>query len=297
MRKPTKPSTSDRPPRRVYALPPLPDRPVAGHKGLFGRVLIVGGSPAMIGAPVLAGTAALRCGSGLVQVAMPAAVLPAALSITPELIGLPLDGRSDRALAQATDAADVIILGPGMGQSPPARRCVLRLIAVAKPLVLDADALNILAAERKWPRIEAPAVLTPHPGEMKRLARVLRIDTTAAGSTDDRERLHIAVDAARLTRQTWVLKGHRTVVAAADRVYVNRTGNSSLSKAGSGDVLAGMIGSLIGQGMGAFDAAVAATCLHGLAGEAAGKKLGMRCVLARDVIDAIPETVASFRAG
>src|SRR5262245_55410038 len=125
---------------RVHHLPPLPPRPLDRHKGLFGRVLVVGGSDSMIGAPVLAGTAALRCGSGLVQIATPPAILHQALSITPELIGLSLtSGARQRSLVDAADMADVVIVGPGMGQSVAAVSWLKQLIRFDKVLVIDAD--------------------------------------------------------------------------------------------------------------------------------------------------------------
>lgn len=269
---------------RIDTLPPLPERPIDGHKGLFGRVLIVGGNEAMIGAPVLAGTAALRMGSGLVQIAVPRTILAAALSITPELIGVPVDR-----VMNAAALADVIVIGPGLGQSPQSKSRVLRLIKLNKPMIIDADALNILAVQRAWPKsFKASAVLTPHPGEMKRLIKLV------GGSqvpSDESGRIDLAVRVAQQFGQTIVFKGHRTIVTDGDRVFVNQTGDSSLSKAGTGDVLSGMIGSLIGQGMERFDAACAGVHLHGRAGEIAGKKLGRRSVLARDVIDALPEAI------
>src|SRR5437868_2837199 len=137
---------------RITTLPPLPARPSEGHKGLFGRVLIVGGSDGMIGAPVFAGTSALRMGSGLVQIAVPRAILHAALSITPELIGLSLGKGVGKDLLESADAADAIILGPGLGKSPDARARLKRLIRLDKPMVIDADGLNILAMEKRWPR-------------------------------------------------------------------------------------------------------------------------------------------------
>lgn len=263
----------------------LPPRPIDGQKGLFGRVLIYGGSAQMIGAPVLAGLAALRSGSGLVQIALPASVLAAALSAAPELIGLAVEADS-RQLLDAADKADVIVAGPGLGQSKSVGKNLDRLFRLDKYMVVDADALNHLATLRSWPRsFKANAVLTPHPGEMKRLAKLLGQSEVPS---DERGRIRLAVTAARAFAQVIVLKGHRTVVTDGRRVYVNHSGDSSLSKAGTGDVLSGVLASLMGQGMERFEAACAATFLHGRAGEIAGKKLGRRCVLARDVIDAIP---------
>ncbi|CAN5625393.1 hypothetical protein BH09PLA1_BH09PLA1_14890 [soil metagenome] len=264
--------------------PPLPERPIDGHKGTFGRVLIVGGSNLMVGAPVLAGTAALRMGSGLVQIAVPRSILAASLSITPELIGV-----SGGQVLRAAERADAIVVGPGLGTSESAKRHVRKLLRLAKPMVVDADALNVIAAGKSWPtEVKASAVLTPHPGEMQRLAKFLGLKEVPS---DAPGRIEIAGAAARTFGQIVVLKGHRTVVTDGGRVYVNQTGDSSLSKAGTGDVLSGMIGSLIGQGMKLFDAACAAVYLHGRAGEIAGKKLGRRSVLARDVIDALPQAM------
>src|ERR1700741_2282334 len=121
--------------QQVKPPPPLPPRPIDGHKGLFGRVLVVGGSEEMIGAPVLAGTAALRMGAGLVQIAVPKAVLPYALSITPELIGLALDN-STGPFVEAARVADAIVIGPGMGKSPDAMARLKRLIRLPKPMVI-----------------------------------------------------------------------------------------------------------------------------------------------------------------
>jgi NAD(P)H-hydrate epimerase len=281
--------------RRIDKPPPLPPRPVDGHKGLFGRVLVVGGSETMIGASVLAGTAALRMGAGLVQIAVPRSILSACLSITPELIGLELDPRSTSELARRARDADAIIVGPGLGQSPTARARVLQLIRLDKPIVLDADALNILAAQKRFPTIRARAALTPHPGEMKRLAH--HLGKSVDVPSDEPGRIDLAVRAATTFGQTIVLKGHRTVVADAGRVYVNTTGDSSLSKAGSGDVLSGMIGCLLAQRMDPFDAACCAVHLHGRAGELAGQALGRRCVLARDVIERLPEAISEVDRG
>jgi len=276
---------------QVTGVPKLPDRPADGHKGLFGRVLIVGGSDEMLGAPVLAGAAALRMGAGLVQIAVPRAILPAALSITPELIGLPLGAAgADARLLESAARADAVAIGPGLGQSAAARARVLRLIKLAgKPMVIDADALNILASHKRWPAsMRALAVLTPHPGEIKRLAHFFgRKDVPP----DNTGRIDIAAAAARTFNQVVVLKGHRTVVTDSQRVYINETGDSALSKAGTGDVLTGIITAFLGQKMDRFDAACLGVFLHGRAGELAGQSLGRRSVLARDVIAALPRAM------
>src|SRR5205085_8717205 len=155
--------------------PALPSRPAEGHKGMFGRVLVVGGNEGMIGAPVMSGTAALRSGAGLVQIAVPRSILSAAISITPELIGLGLGKASGKdQLLDAAQKADAVVIGPGLGRTPEAEARVTRLVRLAKPMVLDADGLNLLAAGKRWPTyFHARAVLTPHPGEMKRLGKLI----------------------------------------------------------------------------------------------------------------------------
>lgn len=278
---------------RVTQLPALPPRPVEGHKGMFGRVLIVGGNDEMIGAPVLAGTSALRMGAGLVQIAVPKAILAAAISITPELIGLGLGKAAgkDRLLADA-QKADAVVIGPGLGQSQAAQGRLMRLTRLVKRMVVDADGLNMLAAGKRWPAsFKAEAVLTPHPGEMKRLAKLIGRSEVPS---DEAGRINIAAEAARAFGQVVVLKGYHTVVTDGQRVYVNDTGDSSLSKAGTGDVLSGIIGTLLGQKMDRFDAAAAGVWIHGKAGELAGQRLTRRCVLARDVIDALPQAIVQY---
>src|SRR4051812_43092040 len=274
------------------SLPQLPPRPNNGHKGTFGRVLVVGGSDEMIGAPTLAGTAALRMGAGLVQIAVPKTIIAACLSITPELIALGLGKTGKDGLLSAAEAADALVVGPGMGQSPESAERLDRLIRVEKPMVLDADGLNLLAKEKKWPAaFKARAVLTPHPGEMARLARLLGKETVP---NDDAGRMELARQAAVAFGQTIVLKGHRTVVTDGQRNYINQTGDSTLSKAGTGDVLSGMIGCLLGQQMSPYDAACLGVFLHGRAGELAGAKLARRCALARDFRGLLPAAISEI---
>jgi hydroxyethylthiazole kinase-like uncharacterized protein yjeF len=292
---------------RVEALPKLPPRPVEGHKGLFGRVLVVGGNDEMIGAPVLAGMAALRMGSGLVSVAMPRSVLAAGLSVCPELIGLGLaSNRPDvERLADAAEKADAVLVGPGIGTGELTKARLKALVGIRnKPIVVDADALNILATLKHWPEatFRATAVLTPHPGEMKRLMQLMdvRSEEREASSeqlgTDEGYRIEVATRAASEFGHVVVLKGHRTVVSDGRRVYVNSTGDSSLSKAGTGDVLSGVIGCLLGQKMKPFDAACLGVWIHGRAGELAGARMGRRAVLARDVVEALPQAVRELES-
>jgi NAD(P)H-hydrate epimerase len=243
----------------------------------------------MIGAPVMAGTAALRMGSGLVQIAVAKSILAACLSITPALIGMGLGRTTIGKLLKAADESDAVIVGPGLGRSEEAEKRVRRLIQLDKPMVVDADALNLIAAMKRWPAdFKAQGVLTPHPGEMKRLGTLIgRGDVPK----DEEGRIDIATAAARAFGQVIVLKGNRTVVADGKRVYVNTTGDVTLAKAGTGDVLSGIIGSLLGQGMERFDAAVLGTHVHGLAGQIAGERFGQRSAVAMEVAGCIGEAV------
>ncbi|HXE54528.1 MAG TPA: NAD(P)H-hydrate dehydratase [Tepidisphaeraceae bacterium] len=197
-------------------------------------------------------------------------------------------------MLEAVEKADVVVIGPGLGKTPEAAGRLTRLVRLEKPMVVDADGLNILAGMRKWPTwFKAHAVLTPHPGEMKRLAKLIgRSDVPA----DEVGRIEIATAAASAFGQVIVLKGYHTVIADGDRVHINDTGDSSLSKAGTGDVLSGVIGALLGQKMERFEAACAGTWIHGRAGEIAGQRLGRRCVLARDVIDGIPQAIREYES-
>ena len=279
---------------RITSPAPLPARSKDGNKGTFGRVLIVGGSEGMLGAPSMAGRAALKLGSGLVEIAVPRAILVAALTITPELIGIGLETGVSDELKSNAEKAGAIVIGPGLGQSADAFDRLHALVQMQKPMVVDADALNMIAKQDRWPDwFKANAVLTPHPGEMKRLGKLIGRD---AVPTDDAGRIDMAQLAAKTFGQTVLLKGSRTVITDGQRVYINHTGDSSLAKAGTGDVLSGMIGCLLGQKMDPFDAACCGAHLHGRAGEIAGEKLGLRCVLAHDVIDAIPQAVREYEA-
>ncbi len=274
--------------KNITEPPRLPARPDDGHKGLFGRVLVIGGHDLMLGAPVLAATAALRMGAGLVQLAVPRAILAQALSITPELIGASIEGQIEEAIASAR----CIVIGPGLGISAQSRSVLAKALKAKAPLVVDADALNMLAKGKTWPTsFKSPGILTPHPGEMTRLNNLLGL---AEVPTDPGGRIDNALVAARRFGKTIVLKGKGTVVTDGRQVYVNPTGDSSLSKAGTGDVLSGILGTLLAQAMSPFDAACAGVWLHGRAGEIAGQKLGQRCVLARDVIAALPEAIRVY---
>ena len=273
--------------RRITHVPAPPPRPDDGHKGTFGTLLVLGGSLDMIGAPMLAAKSAYRAGCGLVRVAMPRAVLAAALTVVPEAIGLGLEGDDGdvERLREALAKADAAAVGPGLGGESAAGALLDAVIAAEVPAVLDADALNLLAKRDAMPPFGRPTVLTPHPGEMRRLLKHVRgFDDVP---TDDAGRELLAVAAAGRWGAVVVLKGQRTVVSDGESVYINDTGDVSLAKAGSGDVLAGLIGSLLAQGMTATDAAVLGVHAHGLAGRWAGEQGTRRGSLASEVADQV----------
>lgn len=283
------------PSRRKPQIPKLAPRRRDAHKGDFGRVLIVGGSVGMAGAPALAAGAALRGGAGLVKVACPEAVLPTVAGCVPCATSMALPGdAAGRIAARAADAIieesqrqDVVALGPGVGRSDELVAIVQTLLAgIDKPMVIDADGLNNLSEISEWPNLRAgPLVLTPHPGEMKRLlaAAGLSIDI------DDREKTVRAF--AAWCGQVVVLKGAGTLVCEGDRVYRNRTGNPGMATGGTGDVLTGLIAALIGQGLSPFDAAVLGVHLHGSAGDIAARALGQVSLIASDLIDHLPAAI------
>ncbi|HEX8339507.1 MAG TPA: NAD(P)H-hydrate dehydratase [Tepidisphaeraceae bacterium] len=278
---------------RIVSLPPLPARPKTGHKGTFGRVLVVGGSATMIGAPAFAAAAAYRSGAGYVQIATAEAVLLSVLGHAPEAVGLALPAGDDE-WNDAIDKASAVAVGPGLGQLTSGNAVVDKVLAADKPSVLDADALNLLSARDRWPAgVRARCVLTPHPGEMKRLGKLFG-KTEQSPATDDR--IDTAVRAAAAFGAVVALKGEDTVVTDGRRVYVNRTGDSTLSKAGTGDVLSGITAALLGQAVEPFAAACVAVWVHGKAGELAGAALGPRSATARDVIAHIGPAFEAYAA-
>lgn len=278
----------------------LPGRPLDGHKGTFGRVLVIAGSEQLPGAAVLAALGAYRTGAGLVEIATPASVARALHASVTEPIWLPLgDDALDDALRGAITAADVVLIGPGLGTS---ERAVERTLAVLNylrdshpelPTVVDADGLNALSGQEAWAELlPKRAVITPHPGEMARLLR----RTTADVQND---RFASAAQAALTSEAVTVLKGAHTLVAATNKpARVSPFKTDALAKAGTGDVLAGAVAGLIAQGLNEFDAASAAVYVHALAGVLAAERMGDAAgVLASEVADALPAALARVRAG
>ena len=277
-------------PVRITDIPSLPQRATDAHKGEVGRVLIVGGRMneiGMIGAPALAANAALRAGAGLVQIVTPAEAQPEIARLAPcaTTRRFSPDGPPLSAVAIEFEA-DVVALGPGLAPGVTADVILELLNDYSGNVVIDADGLNTIAAggrwEASWPD---QVVLTPHPGELRRLVKGLQVET----NPDDRERA--ATDLAKRTGAAVALKGAATVVSDGERVFVNPTGNSGLATGGSGDVLTGIIAGLLGQQMSRIDATVLAVYLHGLAGDIGTEELGRLSLMAWDLLDFIPEAI------
>ncbi|MHC4336755.1 MAG: NAD(P)H-hydrate dehydratase [Planctomycetota bacterium] len=277
----------------VEHIPKLKPRAVEAHKGDFGKVCIIAGSVGMSGAAALAGRSALRAGAGLVRVATAKSVLPIVAAIEPSFttISLPEDnaGRiSAKAVSIILDAVadnDVLAFGPGIGISQGLRSILEALLEQEKlRLVIDADGLNNLCRIKDWPaKLRANLVLTPHPGEIKRLwSSVFREQLPS-------ERQEQAGQLAQQTKTIVVLKGAETVVTDGQKAYINKTGNPGMATAGSGDVLTGVITALVGQGLTDFDAAVLGVYIHGLAGDIAAEKVGQVSLMTTDIADALPE--------
>lgn len=274
-------------PQQIKQIPLPPDRPADAHKGTFGTVIVIGGSPTMPGAPAIAARAAFRCGCGLVKIATNEKTLSTSLSIEPGATGIILGGDTD-AMLSALDSADpdhkaVMAVGPGLGQSEKYLPFIQALLTGKRTVVLDADGLNLLAAANlRHTSAGAPLVMTPHPGEFTRLAEAAQIhfDSSAA---DQRETAAGAL--AQFHQATVVLKGRHTVIADTQRLFINDTGNPALATAGSGDVLTGAIAALIAQGMDTFSAAVLAVHAHGLAADQWAKQNGLAGLLARELAD------------
>ena len=277
----------------IETIPKLKPRAVNGHKGDYGKVCIIAGSIGMSGAAALAGRAALRAGAGLVRVATPKSALPIVAAIEPSFttIALPEDGNGQisakaiNTILEAIGDNDAMAFGPGIGISGALRSILETLLEQESlRLVIDADGLNNLAGIKNWPdRLKAKLILTPHPGEFKRLwSGLLREELPA----DHQQQ---ALQLAQRTNTIIVLKGAGTVVTDGEKVYINKTGNPGMATAGSGDVLTGVITALLGQGLSNFDAAILGVYIHGLAGDIAVKKLGQVSLIATDIAQALPD--------
>ena len=268
----------------------LPARDPLGHKGTFGKVYCLCGSVGFTGAPVFASRAAVRMGSGLVYVGVPERVWTVVAAKSDEAMPFPLPDTEEGKLAHAAEKSirraaapcDVVLMGCGLGRSRETDELVRRLLDIPQPLVLDADGINALAGhiDELQCRRNRVTVLTPHEGEFA------RIGDLSAGREASAEAFAAAHGV------YLILKGHRTVIAAPDgRLAVNPTGNSGMAKGGSGDVLSGMVVSLLGQDMEPFAACCAAVYLHGLAGDLTAAEKTERAMTPTDLLETIPEAL------
>ncbi len=283
----------------------VPPRPLASHKGTYGRVLVVAGSTGMTGAAALASEAALRAGTGLVTLAIPKHLNPILEGLLPEVMTLPLPETDAGSLSVAATSAilefavetkSVLAIGPGLSQHPGTVALVHQLVrenreqGLGLRLVVDADGLNALS---QVPEIisllDTEAVLTPHPGEMARLTRTVTANLEA-------DRISTVQQFAIEHNLTLVFKGAPTVTGLPNGdVWINSTGNPGMATGGMGDVLTGVIAGLMAQGLSGEKAAAFGVYIHGLAGDIVAEALGMHGLIASDVLKAVPQAIASLR--
>ncbi|HUH39210.1 MAG TPA: NAD(P)H-hydrate dehydratase [Spongiibacteraceae bacterium] len=261
----------------------LPPRPATSHKGHWGHVLVVGGERGMAGAAVLAATAAARVGTGLVSCATRPEHVPALVARVPEVMAHGVD--HGNGLAPLLARASVVVVGPGLGREPWAQQLLLQALKSGLPAVVDADALNLLSERPRW--LGAPPanwIITPHPGEAARLLGC----STAAIEAD-------RYGAARQLAQRWgarvALKGAGTVVATEDGLFVGDYGNPGMASGGMGDVLSGVLGGLLAQGLSPATAVCLGVCLHGWAADRAARAGGQRGLLAEDLMSELRSLV------
>ena len=277
----------------VERLPGLPKRAEDAHKGDFGRVLIVAGSPGMTGAGCMAAIAAQKAGAGLVTLALPESLNPIAeVKLTSAMSrplpepGAPVLG--DRAAELVLEWAgefDVVAIGPGVGRAVETQDAVRRVVSdLALPLIVDADGLNALAGRAEVLKdARGLRLLTPHPGEMAGLLGHEGVSRVQA------DRVEVAASFAREHGVVLALKGAGTVVTDGERVHVNVSGNPGMATGGTGDVLTGMMAGLLCQGLQPFEAVQLAVFVHGLAGDLAARARGQLSMTAEDVLEYVAE--------
>lgn len=268
------------------------NRPDDSNKGTLGSLLCICGSYGMAGAAIMAGKAALRCGIGLLKIAVPKSIYPVCATNILESVYYPLEETSNGVISskntdfllEMCEKSSAVVIGCGLSVCDDTKNLVQSVITnCEKPLVIDADALNCICNKPEiLKNLKAPAIITPHPGEMARL-----LHSTPKMVNSNRE--NTAIDFAKKFGVVTVLKGAGTIIASPDgEVYINHTGNSGMATGGSGDVLSGIIGSLLAQGASPINAAAAGVFLHGTIGDLAAEKLGKISMLPTDMIDMIP---------
>ena len=268
------------------------NRPDDSNKGTLGSLLCICGSYGMAGAAIMAGKAALRCGIGLLKIAVPKSIYPVCATNILESVYYPLEETSNGVISskntdfllEMCEKSSAVVIGCGLSVCDDTKNLVQSVITnCEKPLVIDADALNCICNKPEiLKNLKAPAIITPHPGEMARL-----LHSTPKTVNSNRE--NTAIDFAKKFGVVTVLKGAGTIIASPDgEVYINHTGNSGMATGGSGDILSGIIGSLLAQGASPINAAAAGVFLHGPIGDLAAEKLGKISMLPTDMIDMIP---------
>lgn len=275
-------------------MPKLLPRAADSHKGDYGRVLVVGGSRGMAGAPALAGKAALRSGAGLVTLAVPRSIQATVAGFEPAYMTLSFGSTDDDSLRvediddllQAADRMSAIALGPGLGTASDTVGLVHDLYGrIEQPMVVDADGLNALAQDLQQIRSSvAPRILTPHPGEFQRLVGEKCAADLAARAEQAAEVCRRDGSAGTIV----VLKGHQTIVTNGRQFAVNRTGNPGMATGGTGDCLTGVIVALLAQELSPWEAARLGVHVHGLAGDLAAAELGQVSLTASDLVDFLP---------
>ncbi len=268
------------------------NRPDDSNKGTLGSLLCICGSYGMAGAAIMAGKAALRCGIGLLKIAVPKSIYPVCATNILESVYYPLEETSNGVISskntdfllEMCEKSSAVVIGCGLSVCDDTKNLVQSVITnCEKPLVIDADALNCICNKPGiLKNLKAPAIITPHPGEMASLFH-------STPKTVNSSRENTAIDFAKKFGVVTVLKGAGTIIASPDgEVYINHTGNSGMATGGSGDVLSGIIGSLLAQGASPINAAAAGVFLHGTIGDLAAEKLGKISMLPTDMIDMIP---------
>lgn len=264
----------------------FPERKPWSHKGDYGKILLLCGSRGFTGAAELAAKGALRCGAGLVYLAVPESIYTVMAVKMTEAIVLPMPDERGMLCSEALPEIlkllpkmDAVLVGPGLGQSEGTLdvvRCVLE--SFEGPVILDADGINVISRHTDILRgRQAPTVLTPHDGEFRRLGGVITEDRTASAQALANE-----------LGCTVLLKGYRTVITDGKVCYQNTTGNPGMAVGGSGDLLAGIITSLIGQGIAPLEAAACGAWLHGRAGDICAEELGQYGMLPSDMLNVLP---------
>jgi NAD(P)H-hydrate epimerase len=264
------------------------------HKGDYGYVLVLGGSPGLTGAVCLCAQAALRIGAGLVKVGIPASLnnifeikLTEAMSLPLEELNGHLSLKAFEQIKEILPKIDVIVLGCGASINPCTQELFLNIIdEIDKPLIIDADGINAIAKDLKVlkRRKTKKLILTPHLGEFSRL---IKFDINRI----KQNRKELVKDFSLGYNLILVLKGHRSLVSDGKKIFENNTGNPGMATAGSGDVLTGIISGLVAQGLESFEAAKAGVYLHGLAGDLAAKDKTQSCLIASDIIEYLPKAV------